>query len=41
MNTSFRYLKGCHIIACVDIIIIAQVGIDLIKTVKSKILRES
>lgn len=36
MNTSFKNLKGCHIIACVDIFIIAQVGIDLIKAVNLK-----
>lgn len=36
MSTSFRYLKGSHIRACVDIFIIAQVVIELITTVNLK-----
>lgn len=36
MSTSFKYLKDCHIVACLDMFIIVQVGIELIKTVNLK-----
>lgn len=36
MSNSFKYLKSCHVVAQLDLFIIAQAGIELIKTMNLK-----